>query len=357
MPGKKRLEKPVRLRADDLMEDVSEDGADNNVEEGSSPSMLDTGEGGDVLSSGGEDGEDGSDMSGNEEVEPEDHLKSVSFGTLAKAQDSLSLKRKRNSDSNPQQEAKMDALRARLNEIKQAKAAEGKKPSKKASLEKPSNKKAKEEKPGAEKAKVEARADDSGDSEEDDSDSSGSDQDEDGPRKSRTSKHAPASQSSKYQVTRKREVVEVPKRNVRDPRFGLPGRVDEDKIGRAYSFIHDYEDKEMDELRAAIKKTKDEDEKYKLRRHLMSMENRKKSRIEKERQQNVIREHRKAEKQAIQEGKQPYYLKRSDIKQQALVNKFEGMKSKDREKAIDKKRKKEAQKEKKAMPAPRRIVG
>ncbi|PNS14530.1 rRNA bioproteinsis protein RRP36 [Sphaceloma murrayae] len=359
MPGPKKFDRVLSPKAEDLIDRDSEAGEASDVdgfdEDGSSPSILDTGEGGDVMSS--EDGEeDGESVASAQDAPPEDALKSISFGTLAKAQDSLppSRKRKRGSDSAPEQEAKLDALRARLNEIKQSRTAEAKQDSKK----KRKSEKAAKKTSSKDSKRAQNDEEDPGDDESDANDSDNeSDGDDGGRRKSRSSKHAPASQSSKYQVTRKREVIDAPKRRTRDPRFALPGRVDNDHVDRAYSFLHDYEDKEMGELRVAIKKTKDEDEKEKLRRHLMSMENRKKSRIEKERQQGVIREHRKQEKQAIQEGKQPFYLKRSDVKKQALVNKFEGMKAKEREKAIDRRRKKEAQKEKRNMPAPRRITG
>ncbi|KAH0409113.1 hypothetical protein KCU90_g21220, partial [Aureobasidium melanogenum] len=93
-----------------------------------------------------------------------------------------------------------------------------------------------------------------------------------------------------------------------------------------------------------------------LKRKLLSMESKKKARENKEREQEVIREHRKKEKEAIAQGKNPFYLKKSEQKKQALVNKFDSMKSKDRERLIERRRKKISQKEKKNMPAPRRII-
>ncbi|KAF4556829.1 putative rRNA biogenesis protein RRP36 [Elsinoe fawcettii] len=352
MPGHKKLDKVVRPSAEDVRGDGSEDesqdqdGLEGFEEGGSSPSILDTGDGGNVLSSGDEDASD-VDEAGSSE--PEEQLKNVSFGTLAKAQDSLSRKRKRGSDATAQQDTKLDALRARLEEIRRAKGTDSKKSSKKVKSE---------AKPDKIKDRKQDKKQDSDQSE----DRSGSDESEDdsedeGPSKARSSKHAPTSQSSKWQVTRKRTVIDAPKRHTRDPRFDLPGPIDNSRMEKAYSFLHDYEDKEMDELRVAIKKTRDEDAKQTLRRKLMSMQNRKKSRLDKERQQSVLREHRKKEKEAIEQGKQPFYLKRSELKKQTLVSKFEGMKSKDREKAIERRRKKDSQKEKKSMPAPRRITG
>jgi len=268
-------------------------------------------------------------------------LKKISFGTLAKAQDSMSKKRKRGSDTTPQQEDKLEALRARLRELKQAK---GITTSKDVSEKVGKDSKRKTSKVAAEEA----------DSEDD---SEGSESENDQPR-ARSSKHAPMSQSTKYQVSRHRDVVEVPKRKIRDPRFGaMAGLVDSTRIDKNYSFLHDYEATEMNELKAAIKKSKSEEDKEKLKRTLMGMENKKRARLAKEREQNVIKEHRKKEKEAVAQGKKPYYLKEADIKKQALVNKFESMKGKERERAIERRRLKESQREKRAMPQARRTVG
>jgi len=253
----------------------------------------------------------------------------------------MSKKRKRGSDTTPQQEDKLEALRARLRELKQAKGLATTNDEK----DKPSKDSKRRTSKTAEKAT---------DSEDD---SEGSDSDNEQPR-ARSSKHAPMSQSTKYQVSRRRDVVEVLKRKVRDPRFGaMAGLVDPTRIDKNYSFLHDYEATEMNELKAAIKKSKSEEDTQKLKRTLMGMENKKRSRLEKEREQNVIREHRKKEKEAVAQGKKPYYLKEADIKKQALVNKFESMKGKERERAIERRRLKESQREKKAMPQARRTVG
>lgn len=272
-------------------------------------------------------------------------LSNVSFGALRQAQESLSRKRKRESDATPNQEDKLEALRDRLRQIKEEKAAVASKPSSKA-------KRKRDDRP------TDSDSDNNrhGDS---DSDSDSAPSEEDAPTKSRTSKHAPGAQSTRHQVTRKRVVIDVPKRVVRDPRFDAlqQHNAHTGNSEKAYSFLRDYQKAEMDELRAAIKRTKNEDDKDVLRRKLGSMDNKLKAKDAKDRQQEVLRRHRKEEREKIQQGKTPYYLKQKDIKEQALVDKFKGMKSKDREKLIEKRRKKEGQKEKKRMPDARRAVG
>jgi ribosomal RNA-processing protein 36 len=89
---------------------------------------------------------------------------------------------------------------------------------------------------------------------------------------SRSSKHAPAELSSKKAVSRKREVIAVPKRDVRDPRFGpLTGRINEMQTKSNYAFLDAYRDDEMAALRDQIKKTKDQSAKETLQRELLSM--------------------------------------------------------------------------------------
>lgn len=304
---------------------------------------------GEDMASNGEENEDGNEdeespdeaENTDDEMAVEAKLSNVSFGALRQAQESLSRKRKRGSDTNANQDDKLEALRERLRQIKEEKAAAASKPSSKSKTKR--------------KRDEEQSELDGGE----DSDSDSAPSEEDAPTKSRTSKHAPGTQSTRHQVTRKRVVVDVPKRVVRDPRFDAlqQHNAHTGNSEKAYSFLRDYQKAEMDELRAAIKRTKNEDDKDVLRRKLGSMDNKLKAKDAKEREQEILRRHRKEEREKIQQGKTPYYLKSKDIKEQALVEKFKGMKSKDREKLIEKRRKKEGQKEKKRMPDARRMAG
>ncbi|KAF3760198.1 hypothetical protein M406DRAFT_65492 [Cryphonectria parasitica EP155] len=168
----------------------------------------------------------------------------------------------------------------------------------------------------------------------------------------RSSKHAPMEMTSKRQVSRKREIIPVKKLEARDPRFDplitsrsssySNSRADEDRARKAYAFLDEYRDDEMRQLKTAVKKAKNPGEKEKLQRTLMSMESRKKARDRKDKERAVVEEHRRREKELVKEGKKakPFYLKKSEQKKQLLVNQFTGMSEKQREKAIEKKRKK-----------------
>ena len=104
-----------------------------------------------------------------------------------------------------------------------------------------------------------------------------------------------------------------------------------------------------------MKASKNEDEKETLRRKMVSMENRLKAKAAKEREREIMRRHRREEREKVEQGKQPYYLKRKEVKEKALEEKFKGMKGKEREKLMERRRRKEGQREKKKMPSARRV--
>jgi ribosomal RNA-processing protein 36 len=275
-------------------------------------------------------------------------MSKVSFGALAKAQDALSKqqptdrKRKRGDDTSKSQEDKLEALRERLRQIKAEKLASGAQPKKKAKTATKTKNKV---------VQVE-------DSEKEQEAADESDADSDAAPKARSSKHAPAVQSSKRMVSRKRKVVDVKKPVFRDPRFAdVSGPRPEDHVvDKRYSFLNDYRTSEISDLRSTIKKTKNEAEKERLKKKLLSMESQQKARENKERLQDVARAHKKKEKELVKEGKKPFFLKKSEQKKIALVDRFQNMKSKQRDHVIERRRKKVTAKERKNMPDERRTV-
>ncbi|KAJ4347904.1 rRNA biogenesis protein rrp36 [Didymosphaeria variabile] len=345
MPLSSKLEKKLRAA-----EESSDDEEYYEVtDRSSSPSIIETGEGGELLDSeeedeGDEDDLEDEEMSDNAEEVAKAQMSKVSFGALAKAQDAISKqhsvdrKRKRGDESSKSQDDKLQALRERLAEIKAAKLAQG-------GTSQPKSKARKTQQ------KQHTRDDDG---EEDDSDDSGSDSDT-APR-ARSSKHAPAVQTSKKAVSRKRQVVDAKKPKFRDPRFDIGPQPDDNTLHKRYAFLNDYKISEMNELRDAIKKTKNEADKEKLKKKLTSMESQQKAQRNKDQQQDVLREHKKKERELVKQGKTPFFLKKSEQKKLALVDRFQNMKSKDRDRAIERRRKKATAKERKNMPAERRGV-
>ncbi|KAH7117643.1 hypothetical protein B0J11DRAFT_552437 [Dendryphion nanum] len=347
MPLSTKLER--KLRAAEEEDDESDDLSYYEVSDRSSPSIVETGEDAEIVDS---ENKDNNEHSGNEEDEDEEssdddvvqqQLSKVSFGALAKAQDALAKqqnsnrKRKRDAETGDDKEDKLQALRQRLQEIKAAKLAKG--------AQLTSSKKPKTS------TKVQQAQDGNVD------DLGGGSDSEDAPR-ARSSKHAPMKQTSKRPVGRRRDVYEVKKSLARDPRFdnAVGGRPDDTVLKNRYAFLNDYRESEMAELRTAIKKTKDEDDKEKLKRKLLSMESQKKTQQNKDKQQEIIREHRKKEKEMVKQGKQPFYLKKSEQKKLVLIDRFDNMKAKERDKVIERRRKKASAKERKNMPDERRMA-
>ena len=173
----------------------------------------------------------------------------------------------------------------------------------------------------------------------------------------RSSKHAPAEMSSKKAVSRKREVIQTVKRDIRDPRFEpVSGPVNEEKANKNYSFLNDYRDSEINNLKSMIRQTKDANVKEKLKRSLLSMESRKKAQQIKDQESEIQRAHRAKEKELVKQGKKPFYLKKGEQKKLVLLKRFEDIKGKRLDKVIERRRKKNAQKERRDMPEERRMV-
>jgi len=160
--------------------------------------------------------------------------------------------------------------------------------------------------------------------------------------------------SAKRAVPRKREVLPVLKRAYRDPRFDTLSStpLDETKAQRAYGFLDDYRASEMADLRAQIRKEKKgaaPERLEALKRQLAAMESRAKARKRREDEEAVLREHRRREKELVAQGKKPFYLKAAEQKKRVLMDRFAGMKKSEVDRAIQRKRKKVAGKEKKEL--------
>jgi ribosomal RNA-processing protein 36 len=305
----------------------------------------------------GEDLNTGDDDSEDENENIKRQLRTVSFGSLAKAQDALRQehKKRKRTDNNDNTEETLAALRKRLKELQE-------------SDEKIIPKKSHPGKPGSHSHNF-ARVNNEHELASDSS-ASGADTHS---ANFRSSKHAPTVRSSKYAVSRKRTVVSVPKTSVRDPRFDpMTGTLDREKLHKNYKFLDDYVDSEIKELKAKLKGQKLPDregsrkkkkrenkltpeEVIALKKELTQKESKRATQEARERELEVQSEHRKHEKEMVKRGKQPYFLKKSEMKKQVLVKRFESMGEGKIKKAMERKRKKMASKERKNMPTSRRF--
>jgi ribosomal RNA-processing protein 36 len=268
--------------------------------------------------------EDGENSAAEEEFsdEGDDDIKAslsnISFGALAKAQASMGPKKRKEKSSKTEDTASpLDDIRARILEAREQKRlAAGK----------------------SDKEKKEKKA-------------------------TRANKHAPMEQSSKRAVSRKRTIVEPPAHaKARDPRFdaavmGHSGAgKNPDAANKAYAFLDEYRASELKELKAELARTKNAEQKEALKRQIRSASDRMRSMENRKRERNVQTEHKQKERQMLREGKKstPYFLKKSDLKKQVMQKKYEEMGSRDRAKALERRRKKIASKERKDMPFERR---
>ncbi|CAE6411909.1 unnamed protein product [Rhizoctonia solani] len=175
----------------------------------------------------------------------------------------------------------------------------------------------------------------------------------------RSSKHAPTEVTSKRPVSRHRSVVDVPIIETRDPRFTpLIGQLSQPQYSRSYSFITDLQKGEAESLRASLAKARKQRAPWETIESLERALKRAESAIEKakrdEREREALEKVRKEEKEKRQAGKGAWYMKKSEKRELLLKAKFDDLAASGGQnavrKAIDKRKKKIAQKEKKARP-------
>jgi ribosomal RNA-processing protein 36 len=106
------------------------------------------------------------------------------------------------------------------------------------------------------------------------------------------------------------------------------------------------------ELKKKLKKTKNPEEIDELKNQLTYVE--KMLKYEPSTQNKgaaILTEHKKKEREAAKEGKRPYYLKKSEIRKQTLIEKYNSLKESGKLTSyLDKRRKKNATKDHRFMP-------
>ncbi|KAI8084793.1 uncharacterized protein BX664DRAFT_337802 [Halteromyces radiatus] len=171
----------------------------------------------------------------------------------------------------------------------------------------------------------------------------------------RTNKHSPMEMSSKRKVSRFRDVVETAATKRRDPRFDkLSGQLNEDLFEKSYGFLTDYRQDEQKALMARLHKVKDPEEKARIKATLTSMKSKEMAAADMKRKQALARERKKVEADLVKQGKQPYFLKKSEKRKLELVDKYNQLGEKRMDRILEKRRKKNANKDHKRVPFKRR---
>ncbi|CAK9188636.1 unnamed protein product [Ilex paraguariensis] len=169
----------------------------------------------------------------------------------------------------------------------------------------------------------------------------------------RANKNRPMEISSKKPVSRFREVIQVPKQVVRDPRFeSLCGNLDVDGFKKRYNFLYENNlPAEKEELKKSMKKSKDLEVINEMKDRIGWIDQQLKSASTKRTDKTILAEHKKKEREAAKQGKKPFYLKKSEIRKQKLTEKYTELQTSGKlESFIEKKRRKNAAKDHRFMP-------
>ena len=105
-----------------------------------------------------------------------------------------------------------------------------------------------------------------------------------------------------------------------------------------------------------LRETKDDGVRENIERDLLRMESQQKAKVAEEQEQAILREHRKKERGAVEKGKKPYFLKKGEVKKEVLLRRFKSLGEQKIERVIERRRKKQAAKERRGMPDYRRSV-
>lgn len=194
----------------------------------------------------------------------------------------------------------------------------------------------------------------------------GNDDDDDAPETTSTTKQRsknrsrgkrdmPQELSSKVPVSRFQNVMNVAShsKRQRDPRFDEDcGEFSQHKFGEAYKFIDEYKEEEMSEMQRQLGKVKNQTKKEKLRDMVKQYREEQVASTKSERQRGIQSKFRKAERQQVAAGKQPFYLKKSQQKDLSLLDQYLTLQnSGGLDKFMAKRRKKNSAKDHRWMPA------
>lgn len=190
-----------------------------------------------------------------------------------------------------------------------------------------------------------------------------SDSDSDGPpeetsskdTKKKKNKHAPSESSSKRPVSRIRDIPGLPSRKQQtlhtDIRFDAAyGKADLAKARKDYAFLDEYRKQEIANMESLLKDKKsrlNDDEREEIKLQLQSLKSRMDTLKNRDLENSILSNYKKQQMESFKEGKvkKPYFLKRSDKRKILQKAKFDSMKPKQREKAMERKRKKRLGKE------------
>nr|GMD52185.1 ribosomal RNA processing protein 36 homolog [Ipomoea batatas]GME18227.1 ribosomal RNA processing protein 36 homolog [Ipomoea batatas] len=135
---------------------------------------------------------------------------------------------------------------------------------------------------------------------------------------------------------------------VRDPRFEtLCGKLDEEGFKKRYNFLYQKDlPAEKEDLKKQMTRTNDPQVINGLNNRIAWIDKQLKSASTRNTEKVILSEHKKKQREAAKQGKQPYYLKKSEIRQRKIIEKYKELKGSGKLEAfIEKKRRKNASKD------------
>ena len=167
----------------------------------------------------------------------------------------------------------------------------------------------------------------------------------------RAHKKRPREASSKRKVSVIRNPEQIAKKNHRDPRFDdLSGEFDESRFEASYDFLKEMRTDEKQQLNNELKKCKDEQRKVKIVSLINKMNTSEKASALSKQRQDIKVQSRKAAMANVEKGKNPYFMKKKDMRKSELKQKFDKLKQDGQvDKYMAKRRKKNYQKDKKSL--------
>lgn len=177
----------------------------------------------------------------------------------------------------------------------------------------------------------------------------------DGDKKKKKNKHAPTEQSAKKPVSKVREIPGLHTSKNQNPKLyqdirfdkSTGGPIDSSIIRRRYGFLDRYRQREIEEMESVLQDRKlisklPPEEIESIEKNLQSTKSRLQTMKNRDLEHNIIKDY---EESLNKENKNKFHLKRSEKRKLVQKWKFEHMKSKQREKVMERKRKKRLGKE------------
>lgn len=164
-------------------------------------------------------------------------------------------------------------------------------------------------------------------------------------------KHAPAEASSKKPVSRIREIegLHNPKTSTlySDVRFDAAlGKADWNRIRKDYAFLDEYRQEEINEMRQRLRdpvqsRKMSGYERQEIEANIKSLQSRLDTLKNRDLSNKILADHKKGQREKMRKGEQvnPYFLKKSEQRKLIQKNKFDTMKASQREKVMERKRK------------------